>query len=282
MSLQAGIIEDGLHASTVIISDLGAVDVTGVGRQSVSASGKYGINGGFFVPEARPERLLSIAFSRGAPVPHGGHMNGDEKRPKKRGTMICYETSKGELKVEVAVLVELSEFQKSLKARDPKANIVWAIGGYSLHLRKNGTDKVFLDCLKKDEETQGITGVDYGRFTQRSAIGFRNADRKVVLASFHCLSVLEVRRIMKHAYQCDIAIMLDGGGSSQIAGKSSSDKAVKVNYSKVGSYERPIFSMVTVETSDWVDVGRLISDKIPISDDIIQKRVQKDKCGGKK
>ncbi|ORX92090.1 hypothetical protein K493DRAFT_377488 [Basidiobolus meristosporus CBS 931.73] len=245
---KAGIFKDDNHSSTVIICDIDTVNVASVGPKTVASSKLHGINGGFFYRG----NLLSIAASTGGKSVH----NGGDKNAKKRGTMVCYKFSNGSFGVDVPVIGSLSEFTVP-----EKSTIEWAVGGYSLHLESTDASDAFISKLQKDEQTDNISNVFKGGFSHRSAIGYRRQDGKIVMASFYCSSVLEVRNVMKNAYMCDIAIMLDGGGSSQISGiaivpGSNKQSVYHGNYSK-GS--RAIYSMVTVTASTWGDVSLLVN-----------------------
>ncbi|KAK9759708.1 hypothetical protein K7432_017016 [Basidiobolus ranarum] len=246
---QAGIFKDDYHSSTVIICDIHTVDVASVGSNTVAQSGKYGINAGFFDSGV----LLSIACSSGGlSVYTGGHRNA-----KTRGTMVCYKLPDGNFGVEVPVIGLFSEFKKP-----ENSSIQWAVGGYSLHLESTDTPEIFMNKLQESEKTQGISNVFQGGFSHRSAIGYRREDKKIVLASFYCSSVLEVRNVLKNAYKCDIAIMLDGGGSSQISGVEpsliSSRNPRGIYHENYSNGNRGIYSMVTVNSSKWGDVRSLI------------------------
>ncbi|ORX92087.1 hypothetical protein K493DRAFT_303597 [Basidiobolus meristosporus CBS 931.73] len=226
--------------STVIISDLDAVDVMQVGAVSVAKSCHYGINGGYFEPSAKNKKtygnLYSITYSK----------NQDEKKvvqqPIKRGTMICYRDNRSnKVEVEVAVLKNLQEFTCRRHI-----SVYWAVGGYSLHLNSNKDE---YRAKIKPETSESIKVLE-GELHHQSAIGFRKSDRKIVLASFRNTSAFEVRKIMKQRYHCDIAIMLDGGGSSQISGVGPKNQRIDVDYSHE---RRKIFSMITVNPSKWLN-----------------------------
>ncbi|KAK9674745.1 hypothetical protein K7432_016932 [Basidiobolus ranarum] len=232
MSSVAGTLKIKNPASTVIISDLAAVDVVQVGPVSVAKSGRYGINGGYFEPDSKKKtygKLFSITYS----------MNQKAKKvvqqPIKRGTMICYrDICSNKLKMFTGLL-----------------------GEYSLHL--NSCKVEYLSKIKK--ETSASIQVREGDCRHQSAIGFRELDRKIVLDSFRKASPSEVRDIIKKRYHCDIAIMLDGGGSSQISGVGPKNKRIDTDFTRgVGlkakdlAKSRKISSMIAVSPSKWIDV----------------------------
>ncbi|KAK9761015.1 hypothetical protein K7432_014421 [Basidiobolus ranarum] len=289
MTTEAGLVESKELSSTVIISDLEAVGVAYVGAVSVANSGHYGINGGFFNPDSNPPGdLLSITHFTKVSNGHqnqkqqGGNgsskcsesgrlikgLSYDQSTPTNftRGTIICHRNSVGELTADVAVIRDIKDSQIS------EEKIQWAMGGYSLHLDKNYNDHDYLSKIQLEEHACSINKVGRARYANRSAIGFRRVDRKIVLASFRCCSVLEVRKAMRYDYLCDIGIMLDGGGSSQISGFDVKTE-IHIDYaheaqarSRGKEYKggRPIYSMVTVDPSAWVDVRSLIQKKVLI------------------
>ncbi|ORX92082.1 hypothetical protein K493DRAFT_354882 [Basidiobolus meristosporus CBS 931.73] len=309
---EAGIVEAKELSSTAIISDIEAVGVAYIGEKSVANSGRYGINGGFFNSLSKPAgELLSITyFSKGETGQknqkqqagngssrcdqNGKLIEGlcyDKSKPTNytRGTMICHQDSNGALTADVAVIRHIKE------SKIEEENIQWAIGGYSLHLDKSYTDHEYMMKLYVEEHACSINEVGRGRCTHRSALGFRRTDGKMVLASFRSCSVLEVRNAMKHDYQCDIGIMLDGGGSSQISGvgvktdtsKSNVAPEIHMDYSFEAQIRRKgkdfkggraIYSMVTVNPDTWVDVSSLIVQKVPIPAAITIGRRSRGRC----
>ncbi|WP_374019834.1 phosphodiester glycosidase family protein [Paenibacillus thiaminolyticus] len=252
------------RAVRYIEADLDAIKIEGIKGKSVRDSGKYGVNGTFFYGT----KLTGIAVNRNAngksePVLEGGgstsgvNYNG-KVIPSKRGTMYYFNPPAGRIIFDDKPVRDYLDYPNS-----STSNVVWAIGGYSLFPVKNykSSDEYYSDINGKGSTTKQPTENSENAYrfeptnrTARTAIGFKhtNSKSKIILAVFESETAWEVRSFMKGLY-CTSAIMLDGGGSSQMRYKTSRgttefwcpkpDRNNKI---------REVHSMVTVNASKWV------------------------------
>ncbi|GIP60789.1 phosphodiester glycosidase family protein [Paenibacillus woosongensis] len=229
-----------------IKADLASISVVDIGAKSVNDQAYFGVNGTFFSGSS----LLGIAMQGGSAVRTGGTRSGQACNVKtKRGTMFCYNSGKS---VTTGVVDYASEANLS--------NVKWAIGGYSLfpnlsystdndyYKAIHGTDSPD-NCNAAKEGTQNAYRFGPMSKTQRTAIGWDGS--KIWLAVFQSENAWGVRQFMIDR-GCNTAIMLDGGGSSQIKyAVIRNGNPVPTNYDPSG-VNRSVYSMVRVAAEEWV------------------------------
>lgn len=193
-----------------IKTDLAEISVVDIGTKSVNDAPYFGVNGTFFSGSS----LLGIAMQNGSAVRSGGTRTDQACNVStKRGTMFCYN---GGSAVATGVVDFASEANLS--------NVKWAIGGYSLfpnvsyanadayYTAIHGKDSAG-DCSKAKAGSQYAYRFSPTTKTQRTAIGWDGS--KIWLALFASENAWEVRQFMIN-WGCSAAIMLNGGGSSQM------------------------------------------------------------------
>lgn len=246
-----------------IATDVDTIKVEHVGAKSVKDSGKLGVNGTFF----SGSNLTGIAMQNGYGVNTAGadkYAKGEANAPigsnvaapcggkvNKRGTFFSFVPSNGVYNTWPQAVVDFSDFSGA-----NRNNIRWAIGGYSLFL---GTSYSSSAGYYTDIQADGCANnsENASRFgpksaNKRTAIGFRNHNvygKQIVLAVFESASAWDVRTFMKDTMECSMGVMLDGGGSSQMAYKTTS--GVK-NVWDAGGENRAIRTMVTVTADNWI------------------------------
>lgn len=245
----------GGKAVRYIEADLDTINVESISGKSVEGSGKYGINGTFFSGTT----LTGIAVNRGKRVAaNGDATTGVSYKGKvyssKRGTMYYFDPAAGIHFFDTKPVGSFLEYPNS-----STSNVRWAIGGYSLHPTKaysssagyyseiNGTGAVDKEPTADSENAYRFSPQSS---TARTAIGYRvvNSEKKIILAVFDNQNAWNVREFMR-GLNCTFAIMLDGGGSSQIRYKSGSSNGFWCP--KPDSTMRPVHSMVTVTATTW-------------------------------
>ena len=250
------------RAVRYIEADLDTIKIEAIKGKSVQDSGKYGVNGTFFYGT----KLTGIAVNRkadgkSAPVVEGGdstsgvNYNG-KVISSKRGTMYNFNPPAGRIIFDDKPVINYLDYPNS-----STSNVVWAIGGYSLFPVKNYTssDEYYNDINGKGSTTKQPTADSENAYrfeptykTARTAIGYTytNSKRKIILAVFESETAWDVRAFMKGLY-CTSAIMLDGGGSSQMRYKTSNGTTgfwcPKPDPGKM----RAVHTMVTVNASKW-------------------------------
>ncbi|WP_427050998.1 phosphodiester glycosidase family protein [Paenibacillus sp. TC-CSREp1] len=229
-----------------IKADLAAISVVDVGAKSVKDSPYFGVNGTFFDGPT----MLGIAMQNGSAVRSGSNRTGQACGVStKRGTMFCYN---GGTSVATGVVDYASEAKLN--------NVKWAIGGYSLfpnvsyanadafYTAIHGKDSSS-DCTKAKAGSQNAFRFAPTSKTQRTAIGWDGS--KIWLAVFELENAWGVRQFMINR-GCNLAIMLDGGGSSQMNyAVVRNGNPVSTNYDPRG-VNRPIYTMVRVSATDWI------------------------------
>ncbi|SEB27568.1 Predicted protein [Paenibacillus sp. 276b] len=231
-----------------IKADLGAIVLRNIGATAVVNQPKFGVNGTFF--NLTNGQLTGIAMQNGARVHTNGHLNqGPCGTATKRGTMYCYN---GGNAISTGVVGAYTETSLS--------NIKWAIGGYSLfpnvsyansaafYTAINGTGDANA-CTDAKANTQNAYRFSPSINRPRTAIGWDGS--KIWLAVFQSENAYEVRQFMINR-GCNLAIMLDGGSSSQMKyAVVRNGNPSPVSYDP-GNEQRPVYTMVAVEATDWV------------------------------
>lgn len=229
-----------------IKADLATISIVDVGRSSVVDQTYFGVNGTFFVEP----NMAGIAMQNGSAIRAGGTRTGQACGVStKRGTMFCYN---GGSAVATGVVDSYSDANLS--------NVKWAIGGYSLfpNIAYGNIDDYYTAingdgnataCSNAKAGTQNAFRLEPRRKTQRTAIGWDGS--KIWLAVFASEDAWGVRKFMI-ARGCNTAIMLDGGGSSQMKYATlRNGNPTPVNYDPRGE-NRPIYSMVRVSATEWI------------------------------
>ncbi|ORX92080.1 hypothetical protein K493DRAFT_354881 [Basidiobolus meristosporus CBS 931.73] len=226
---------------TAIVTSIEAVDITNVGPTTVGKSNFCGSNGCYF--NYSTGNLVAIACTSGGKAVRSG---GEEHANKyKRGTMICRKLANGELTISVSAINKLSELAI------PLGEIRWAIGGLGLHLDSTMTNENWMDHIVRTEHAKSVGRIYPEGKAARTAIGYRRADNKIVLTSIESATPSMVRDLMKSYIGCDLGVMLDGGASSQIKGKTPGGVVELADYENQGK-DQHIYSMVTVSPSRWI------------------------------
>ncbi|MFD2117176.1 phosphodiester glycosidase family protein [Paenibacillus yanchengensis] len=135
------------------------------------------------------------------------------------------------------------------------SNIKWALEGYSLFIGTaySSSADYYADIQANSyaNNTENVSRFGPKSPNKRTAIGSRfqsTYGNQTVLAVFTTASAWEVRNNMKNMIGCSMGVMLDGGGSSQIAWKTSSGTK---SYWDAGGENRAIQTMVTVNADTW-------------------------------
>lgn len=238
----------------LIKADLDCVSVEKI-NGSVLDSGKFGVNGTFFNPS--DGSLLGIAIKNGAAVRTGGTQTGQACGiSTKRGTMYHYSPSYQGSYLATAVVKNFTDTGASA------SQIKWAIGGYSLHPGKTYTDESqYLadingsgsasSCTPAKPDTENAYRLDpSSSSTPRTAIGWDGS--RIVLAVFEAEKAYEVRRFMKNEGCSSLAIMLDGGGSSQMRYLVASPSGNFVGEFDPRGENRSVYNMVAVNPTEWI------------------------------
>lgn len=230
-----------------IKADLGAIVLRNIGSSSVIDQARFGVNGTFF--NTANGQLTGIAMQNGSALRTNGQANsGPCGVATKRGTMYCYN---GGTAVTTGVVTSYNEANLS--------NIKWAIGGYSLFPNVTYSESAFYDaingngdassCTPAKANTQNAYRFEPKANRPRTAIGWDGS--KVWLAVFQSENAYQVRQFMINR-GCNLAIMLDGGGSSQMKyAVIRNGNPVPTNYDPSG-VDRIVYTMVAVEATDWV------------------------------
>jgi len=140
------------------------------------------------------------------------------------------------------------------------SQIKWAIGGYSLHLNKTYTcESQYLadingsgsasSCTPAQANTENAYRLNLGGTVPRTAIGWDGS--KIVLAVFQSEKAYEVRQFMKNE-GCTMAVMLDGGGSSQMRFLVASPSGNFVGTYDPSGENRSVYNMVAVNPTQWI------------------------------
>ncbi|SDM33599.1 Predicted protein [Paenibacillus sp. OK060] len=229
-----------------IKTDLAAISVVDVGYKSVNDQAYFGVNGTFF----NGATLVGIAIQNGSAVRSGGSRTGQACGTlTKRGTMFCYN---GGSSITTGVVDYASEANLS--------NVKWAIGGYSLfpNVSYANSDAFYIaihgkdasdDCSKAKAGSQNAYRFGPTLKTKRTAIGWDGS--KIWLAAFASENAWEVRQFMINR-GCSLAVMLDGGGSTQMKyANVRNGNPVPANFDP-SNENRPIYTMVRVAATDWV------------------------------
>lgn len=233
-----------------IKADLASISVVNIKGKPVVAQPYFGVNGSFF----EGSTSLGIAMQNGAAVASGGEKTaracqGDfpETAGKltKRGTMFCYNNGN-------SIATGVVEYASEAKL----GNVKWAIGGYSLfpNVQYATTEAYYQDINGSGTTCKDGTQNAY-RFEPktstraRTAIGYDGS--KIWLAAFEKSDAWNVRKFMM-ARGCNIAIMLDGGSSTQMNyAIVRGGEPVAQNYDAEGK-GRGILSMVRVSATEWI------------------------------
>ncbi|TVX94113.1 phosphodiester glycosidase family protein [Paenibacillus agilis] len=245
-----------------IEADLDAIKVESIEGKSVEKSGKYGVNGTFFWGSS----LLGVAVNRtsngrSAPVMTGGDKTSaiivnKKSYVTKRGTMYCFNPPAGRIIFDDKPVVNYLDYPES-----STSNVVWAIGGYSLYpWKKYKSETEYYDAINghgdstklPTENTENAYRFGPKSNNARTAIGYKFSHqdgKKIILAVFSSESAYGVHEFMA-GLGCTSAVMLDGGGSSQIRYKSGGKDGFWCP--KPDPTMRVVHSMVTVNPTKWV------------------------------
>ncbi|WP_427180911.1 phosphodiester glycosidase family protein [Paenibacillus sp. TC-CSREp1] len=230
-----------------IKADLGAIVLRNIGNTAVVNQPKFGVNGTFF--NLQNGQLTGIAMQGGLAVHTNGSVNqGPCGIATKRGTMYCYN---GGNAVTTGVVTNYSDTSLS--------NIKWAIGGYSLFPNVTYTQSAFYTaingignastCDAAKANSQNAYRFDPSINRPRTAIGWDGS--KIWLAVFQSENAYQVRQFMINR-GCNVAIMLDGGDSSQMKyAVVRNGNPSPMSYDP-SNEQRGVFTMVAVEATDWV------------------------------
>ncbi|SDM15645.1 Predicted protein [Paenibacillus sp. OK060] len=229
---------NGVSGVHYISADLADVSVRSI-ESSVYASAYPGINGTFFSGAT----LVGIAAKQGGvQVAPNGASNANATYD--RSTLVSY--NYGGANCGVSLLKRISEFPYGL------SSINWAIGGIGLYLNDTFSGdteekrrQAYIDKCVAVEHAQSVNSFTDSAKINRTAIGYKNSTKKVVMLYLQSGSAWDCRNVLK-ALGCDTGILLDSGTSSQMKAKDSSFNVIKVN-SKTNS----VYSMVAVEPSSW-------------------------------
>ncbi|SEP33549.1 phosphodiester glycosidase family protein [Paenibacillus sp. OK076] len=254
----------GGSAVRYIDAELSTISVESISGKNVRDSGKFGINGTFFsgttltgIAVNKDPNGFSKRVAANGDTTTGVSYNGTVY-PSKRGTMYYFNPSAGVSFFDTMPVKDFLDYPNS-----STTNVQWAIGGYSLHPKKAyaNSDAFYEDINGKGATTKQPTSNSENAYrfsptsaTARTAIGYRYHDKKtkIVLAVFANHSAWSVRQFMADL-GCTFAIMLDGGGSSQIRYKTSSGTTdFWCPKPDTGGSVRAVHSMVTVNASQWL------------------------------
>ncbi|MFD3260764.1 phosphodiester glycosidase family protein [Paenibacillus lentus] len=244
-----------------IEADLDAIKVESISGKSVEESGKYGINGTFFsgttltgIAVNRMANGLSAKVANNGDTTTGVTYEGSVYSSQ-RGTMYYFDPAAGIHFFDTKPVKSYLDYPNS-----STSNVVWAIGGYSLHPTKaySSSDDYYNDIngsgavdKKPTANSENAYRFSPKSATARTAIGYRyiNQKRKIILAVFDNQTAWAVREFMA-GLGCTFAIMLDGGGSSQIRYKSGGSNGFWCP--KPDTTMRKVHSMVTVNATTWL------------------------------
>lgn len=157
---------------------------------------------------------------------------GGQKTPLgfKRGTLFCYnaEAQASQITCSEHVVTEVTEYPGQ------RSWINWAIGGLSLHVRRNLGKEAYYAKVSAEESPSGIGSFGSGVKRARTLIGYiRSAE------------AYEVRGMLI-SLGCTEGVMLDSGSSSQIKGKTSASNTPINVGATVG-----VYNMVAATPSSW-------------------------------
>lgn len=221
-----------------IEADLEAVTVQNVGSNSVKTSGKFGTNGTFL--DRKSGEVYGIACaSKGVAVRPNGTLHA---KGYKRGTMVCFNTPGGTRSISVPIINAIKD------AGYPLDWINWAIGGMSLHCDRSTFDNnetAFTKEVVSVENANGINGVSPAYKANRTAIGYKQSTRKIILVAAANATPFQMRSILKQL-GADYGVMLDGSDLSQMRGKKTDGTTADANTNST-----LVWHMVTVDPSNW-------------------------------
>lgn len=225
----------------VIEADLADISVASIDG-SVRKSSYYGVNGTFFSGTT----LLGIAMNNGSAVRTGGTASADAcSVTTKRGVMYCFDPYISNTFLATSVVKDYSEYPGA-----NSSNVKWAIGGYSLqHFGQDLTETEYYNsingygssssCTAAKANTENAYRLDPTILRPRTAIGYKGG-LKIVLAVFTNETAYQVRQFMINDRNCSMAIMLDGGGSSQMRWPGEN------NYFDPTDDNRSVYNMIRV------------------------------------
>jgi hypothetical protein len=235
-----------------IEADLDCISVESI-TDKVRNSGKFGVNGPFFVMPSGP--VIGIAVRKGADPsypsearPVRDYAASNDYHLATRGTIYHFDPAFNWQFLDTAVVNHYLDYKDSYGNNVPASNVKWAVSGYSLHPNLSLTKTDYYDKLKLEKVNPG-PGTDYK--TARTAIGYRtyNSRRLIVLAVFENATPWEVRETMKDYIGCNVyAVMLDGGGSSTIRWKTAGGST---GLWEAESGGRSVYAMVTANPDIW-------------------------------
>ncbi|MEX1030063.1 MAG: phosphodiester glycosidase family protein [Paenibacillaceae bacterium] len=239
----------------VIKADLDCVSVEKITSttKSVVNSNMFGVNGTFF---ASGTSLLGIAIKNGLAVISGGLQSGQTCGiSTKRGTMYHYSPSFGGSYLATDVVKDHTDTGASA------SQMKWAIGGYSLYPYRTYTSEsqyltdingsgASISCTPAIANTENAYRLEPSSSTHRTAIGWNGT--KIVLAVFEDATAYSVRQYMKNQGCNSLAIMLDGGGSSQMRYGIPTPGGLGTGTYDPKGENRQVYSMVAVNPSSWI------------------------------
>ncbi|WP_190944969.1 phosphodiester glycosidase family protein [Paenibacillus sp. UASWS1643] len=225
----------GVSGVYYISADVRDVSVKSIGGNLANSS-YSGVNGTFF---NNANELLGIAVGpNGVAVKNGG-----ERTPKrfKRGTLFCYnaEAQASQITCSEHVVTEVTEYPGQ------RSWINWAIGGLSLHVRRNLGKEAYYAKVNAEESPSGIGSFGSGVKRARTFIGYKPSNQRVIMGYIRSAEAYEVRGVLI-ALGCTEGVMLDSGSSSQIKGKTSASNTPINVGATVG-----VYNMVAATPSSW-------------------------------
>lgn len=247
-----------------IIADLDCVSVVKIDG-SVLNSGMYGINGTFF--HSTSKDLLGVAVNNNAAVKSGGEQTaGSTHAPPgtdtKRGVLYHFNPAVSNSFINTHVVKHYKDTldYEGNTVGATATNVKWAIGGYSLHLKKQYTsddpEKEYIDDINGTPEFAnswaGKTNYDGRSAIGYGALGPSGSYRSIVLATFQNASVWEVRQFMK-GLGCTYGVHLDGSGSSQLRYKRKNPAGIELEetWEPDPDPNRNVYNMVRVNPTTW-------------------------------
>lgn|GEM_PF-1476312 len=235
----------------VIKADLDCVSVESISG-SVTGSAKFGVNGTFFSGTS----LLGIAINNGAAVRTGGTQTGQACGVStKRGTMYCYSPSYNSQYLNTEVVKNSTDTGASA------SQIKWAIGGYSLFPYRsyssstdyykdiNGTGTAS-DCTLAKVDSENAYRLEPSNSRPRTAIGWNGS--KIVLAAFASENAYNVRQFMINQGCSALAIMLDGGSSTQMRFGIPTPGGLGTGTFDPSGAGASVYQMVSVNPTSWI------------------------------
>lgn len=116
----------------------------------------------------------------------------------------------------------------------------------SLHVRKNLGKDAYYAKVTAEESPGGIGSFGSGSKRERTFIGYKPSNQRVIMGYIRYAEAYEVRGVLI-ALGCTEGVMLDSGSSSQIKGKTSAT----IKPFNEGNVTEPVYNMVAAIPSSW-------------------------------